>query len=142
MFAPITNVMEYMTMKKRLLSGTKTYVLHLFLIFLVCGAMVPVSWGQQVLMPLSGTQGAENINDGVGHYHQRNWNSAIGHFQAALKKNPNSAVAHYNLGLALKQTGQQTQATHHFQMASQFGATNPFIQSSSEVKHALSQKAR
>lgn len=106
--------------------------------------MVTISsfaWGQ-VLKPLSGTRGAESINGGVGHFHQRNWKSAEKEFQSALKKNPNSAVAHYNLGLTLRQMGQQDQASHHFRKASRFGKSNPFIQNSPEVKQSLEQKVR
>ena len=112
------------------------------MILLVWGIMAPMTWGQQVLMPLSGTQGAEDINNGVNHFYQHNWNSAVTQFREALKKNPNSDVAHYNLALALRQMGRHTQATEHFQKASKFGSTNLFIQNSSEVKQALSQNTQ
>ena len=111
------------------------------MVLFVSSAMSPLAWGQ-VLMPLSGTQGAKSINGGVNHYHQRNWNSAVSQFQQALKKNPNSAVAHYNLGLTLKQMGQQNKAVQHFKKASQFGRSNLFIQNSSDVKQSLEQKMR
>ena len=114
-------------------------VRHLSLVVLMSSVMFTPAWGQ-VLMPLSGTQGAESINGGVSHFHQRNWNSAVDQFQQALKKNPNSAVAHYNLGLTLKQMGQQDKALHHFQKASQYGTSNPFIHNSPEVKQSLEQK--
>ncbi|MEC4672929.1 MAG: tetratricopeptide repeat protein [Nitrospirota bacterium] len=110
-------------------------------VLLVSSTMSSLAWGQ-VLMPLSGTQGAESINGGVNHYHQRNWNSAVSQFQQALKKNPNSAVAHYNLGLTLRQMGQQDKAVQHFRKASQFGRSNLFIRNSSEVKKSLEQKMR
>ena len=111
------------------------------MVLLVGGVMSSLAWGQ-VLMPLSGTQGAESINGGVNHYHQRNWNSAVAQFKQALKKNPNSAVAHYNLGLTLRQMGQQDKAVYHFQRASKFGRSNPFIHNSSAVKQSLKQKMR
>ena len=106
------------------------------LMILVYTVMSSLAWGQ-VLMPLSGTEGAESINAGVSQYHQRNMNSAVEQFRKALKKNPNSAVAHYNLGLTLRQMGKQDKAAHHFKRASKFGASNPFIQNSSEIKRAL-----
>ena len=108
----------------------------MILLVLVYGTMSTLSWGQ-VLMPLSGTQGAESINGGVGQYHQRNWNAAIAQFQKALQANPNSAVAHYNMGLTLSQMGQQDKADQHFKMASQFGSSNQFIRNSPEVKRLL-----
>ena len=103
--------------------------------FLLCTITSP-AWGQ-VLMPLSGTRGAESINDGVGQYHQRNWDAAVAGFQKALQADPNSAVAHYNMGLTLSQMGQQDKAARHFKLASQFGGSNPFIRNSPDVQHAL-----
>lgn len=106
---------------------------------LVYMIMSSQAWGQ-VVMPLSGTPGAESINGGVSQFYQQNWNSAVAQFQQALKKDPNSAVAHYNLGLALRQMGQQNKAAEHFKFASQYGASNPFIWNSPEVKQALEQQ--
>jgi len=90
-------------------------------------------------MPLSGTQGADSINGGVSEYHQRNWSAALAGFQKALKADPNSAVAHFNMALTLRQMGQQDKASKHFKLASQFGGSNPFIRNSSDVRQALEQ---
>ncbi len=88
----------------------------------------------QTIMPLSGTNGAAAINDGVSHYNQGKWNDASSHFQKALKKNPRSAVAHYNLALAYNQMGQREKAAHHFQKASKLGQMNSFIRNSMILK--------
>ena len=99
-------------------------------------AVCTLSWGQAI-MPLSGTKGAGSINDGVGQYNQRNFDSAVSHFQKSLKTNPRSAVAHYNLALAYNQMGQREKASRHFQKASKFGRLNPFIQNSRILQQHL-----
>ena len=91
----------------------------------------------QAIMPLSGTKGAAAINDGVSHYNQGRWDSASSHFQNALKANPRSAVAHYNLALVLDRMGQREKASRHFKKASELGRMNSFIQNSRILKQYL-----
>lgn len=91
----------------------------------------------QVIKPLGGTKGANAINDGVGQFNRGNMNKALTQFQSALKTNPRSAVAHYNLALTYNRMGQSDKATKHFQEAEKLGRGNPFIQHSSILKQHL-----
>lgn len=100
--------------------------------FLVLGVSSPTL--AQAIKPLSGTKGAGAINIGVSHFNQGKLDIASTHFQEALKKNPRSAVAHFNLGLTLKRMGKSGKAAKHFQKASKFGRGNTFIQNSSILK--------
>ncbi len=106
--------------------------------FVLVGTLSSTAWAQAII-PLSGTKGASAINDGVGHFRQRNWDTASSHFRKALQKNPRSAVAHYNLGLALNRMGKPQQAAKHFQKASQLGQINPLIRNSTILKKHLQQ---
>ncbi len=103
---------------------------------LLIGAISSVVMAQAI-MPLTGTKGTGAINNGVNQYNQGKWDSASSHFQKALKKNPRSAVAHYNLALALNKMGQREKASHHFQKASELGRMNSFIRNSRILKQHL-----
>jgi len=88
----------------------------------------------QAIKPLSGTKGAGAINNGVRQFNQGKLDTALSHFQQALKKNSRSGVAHYNLALTYNRLGKHDQAAKHFQKASKFGRGNTFIQNSSILK--------
>ncbi len=88
----------------------------------------------QAIMPLSGTKGAGAINNGVAQFNQGKLDTALNHFQQALKANPRSAVAHYNLALTFNRMGQSDKAVRHFQKAAKLGRMNPFIQNSRILK--------
>jgi Tfp pilus assembly protein PilF len=94
----------------------------------------------QAIKPLSGTKGADAVNTGVHQFNQGNLDNAMSQFQQALKQNPRSGVAHYNLALTYSRLGRPDLAAKHFQQASEFGRGNPFIQNSSVLKqHTQSQ---
>jgi len=88
----------------------------------------------QAIKPLSGTKGASAINNGVDHFTRGDFNTALNHFQEALKANPRSAVAHYNLALTFNRMGQSDKASKHFKEAENLGRLNPFIQNSRILK--------
>lgn len=88
----------------------------------------------QAIKPLSGTKGAEAVNNGVTSFNQGNLSNAMSQFQQALAKNPRSGVAHYNLALTYNRLGKSDQAAKHFQMASEYGRGNTFIQHSQLLK--------
>lgn len=97
----------------------------------------------QAIIPLSGTKGAGAIDSGVTQFNQGQLNNALTHFKAALKTNPRSAVAHYNLALTFNRMGQTVNAKKHFQKAQKFGRVNPFIQNSHILKqHIQDQKKK
>ncbi len=91
----------------------------------------------QAIMPLTGTKGAATINEGISHYNQGKWDTSASQFQDALKKNPRSAIAHYNLALAFDRMGQREKASHHFKKASELGRMNSFIRNSRILQQHL-----
>ena len=92
----------------------------------------------QAIMPLTGTKGAATINEGIRLYNQGKWDASSSQFQNALKKNPRSAIAHYNnLPLALDRMGIREKASHHFKKASKLGRMNSFIRNSPILQQHL-----
>jgi Tfp pilus assembly protein PilF len=83
--------------------------------------------------PLKTTAGskAETHNtEGIDHYNQQHWDIAKKHFMEAVKSDPSSAEAHYNLALALDKSGDHKSAIDHFHKAKELGKDNPEIQQS------------
>lgn len=111
-----------------------TRYLTICILFFAISSTLSIIVMAQAIKPLSGTKGARAINDGVQHFNQGKLNTALSHFQKALKKNPRSGVAHYNLALTYNRLGKSDQAAKHFQKASKFGRGNTFIQHSSILK--------
>jgi Tfp pilus assembly protein PilF len=73
-------------------------------------------------------------DEGVGHYQQGHWDVAAGHFQKAVKADPNSAAAHYNLGLTQDKMGKHDEATASFKKALELAPTDPAIKESEILK--------
>lgn len=81
------------------------------------------------------SSGARADNDeGVGHYQQGHWDVAAGHFKKAVKADPNSAVAHYNLGLTQDKMGKHEEATASFKKSLELAPTNTAIKDSEILK--------
>ncbi|MGQ0811670.1 MAG: tetratricopeptide repeat protein [Nitrospiraceae bacterium] len=73
-------------------------------------------------------------DEGVGHYQQGHWDVAMDHFQKAVKADPNSAVAHYNVALTLDKMGKHDEATTSFKKALELASTDPAIKDSEILK--------
>jgi Tfp pilus assembly protein PilF len=73
-------------------------------------------------------------DEGVGHYQQGHWDVAMEHFQKAVKADPNSAVAHYNVALTLDKMGKHPEATASFKKALELAPTDPAIKDSEILK--------
>jgi Tfp pilus assembly protein PilF len=86
--------------------------------------------------PASSAARMEN-DEGVGHYQQGHWDVAMEHFQKALKADPNSAAAHYNVALTLDKMGKHEDATASFKKALEFAANDPAIKDSEILKKHL-----
>jgi len=114
--------------------NSSTKYLTIGILFLAISCMLTTVVMAQAIKPLSGTNGAEAVNNGVNQFNQGNLNNAMSQFQQALQKNPRSGVAHYNLALTYNRLGKSDQAAKHFQKASKFGRGNTFIQNSQIVK--------
>jgi len=69
-------------------------------------------------------------------YKTRRIEAAITEYKKALELNPNSAIAHYNLGLAFVATGNFQQANKHAQSAYQLGVDLPGLKRQLEAAKA------
>jgi Flp pilus assembly protein TadD len=70
----------------------------------------------------------------VGHYQQGHWDVASEHFRKAVKADPNSAIAYYNLGLTQNKMGEHDEATVSFKKAVELAPNDPVIKDSEIVK--------
>lgn len=73
-------------------------------------------------------------DEGVSHYQQGHWDVAQEHLNKAVKADPNSAVAHYNLALTLDKLGKHEDATTEFKKALELAPTDPAIKDSEILK--------
>jgi Flp pilus assembly protein TadD len=73
-------------------------------------------------------------DEGVGHYQQGHWDVAMGHFQKAVKVDPNSAVVHYNIALTLDKMGKHEEAATSFKKALELSPNDPVIKESDVLK--------
>jgi Flp pilus assembly protein TadD len=83
--------------------------------------------------PASSTARTDN-DEGVGHYQQGHWDVAMGHFQKAVKADPNSAVVRYNVALTLDKMGKHEEATQAFKKALDLAPNDPAIKDSEILK--------
>jgi Flp pilus assembly protein TadD len=82
----------------------------------------------------AGSAARMDNDEGVGHYQQGHWDVAVGHFQKAVKADPNSAAAHYNLGLTQDKMGKHEEATASFKKALELAPADPSIKDSEILK--------
>lgn len=83
------------------------------------------------------SKAAEINNDGVRHFHGRHWSESGEYFENALKKDPNLAEAHFNLGLVHHKKGRHGKAKEHFKKAAELAPGNERIQNSKVLKEHL-----
>jgi len=62
-------------------------------------------------------QSLKHINQGVNYFNEGEYDAAEGEFQAALKLNPELAMAHYNLGIINYWRGEYKDARKYFEKA-------------------------
>jgi Flp pilus assembly protein TadD len=86
------------------------------------------------LMAPAGSAARMDNDEGVGHYQQGHWDVAAGHFGKAVKADPNSAVAHYNLGLTQDKMDKHEEATASFKKALELAPADPAIKDSAILK--------
>ncbi|HET6676018.1 MAG TPA: tetratricopeptide repeat protein [Nitrospiraceae bacterium] len=82
------------------------------------------------LKTAAGSKAEMHNSEGIEHYNQEHWDVAKKHFMEAVKSDASSAVAHYNLALALDKSGDHKTAIEHFHKAKELGKDNPEIQQS------------
>jgi Flp pilus assembly protein TadD len=92
------------------------------------------------LQVAAGSKAEAHSKEGIEHYNLGHFDVALKHFQTAVKDDPQSAEAHYNLALALDGTGDHKGATEHFKTAHDLGKNNQDIQNSDILKKHLKAK--
>jgi Flp pilus assembly protein TadD len=102
------------------------------------GAAEAVPAPETALMAAAGSPGRADNDEGVAQYKQGKMDAAIEWFQKAVKADPKSAEANYNLGLSFDKTGKHAEATAAFKQAAALSPTNPAIKDSAIVKKHLS----
>ena len=85
----------------------------------------------------SGSMAGEHNREGIEHYNQGHWGVAMAHFMEAVKADPKSAEAHYNLALTMDKIEEHKTATEHFKHAFELGKDNTKIQNSDILKNHL-----
>lgn len=116
----------------------RALLLTLTIVFAVATASPAGADMKKTAPPLpapAGSKASAQIEEGIVHYNKGHWDVAKKHFQDALQADRSSAVAHYNLALALDKAGDHKKAIEHFKSAQQLGQDNPAIQNS-EILHA------
>lgn len=88
------------------------------------GAMFPA------LKVRAGSKATQANEQGIEQYDQDNWEAALNLFTEAIKADPKSAEAYYNLALALDQLGNHHAAAGHFRKAYLLGKEIEAIQTS------------
>jgi Tfp pilus assembly protein PilF len=86
-----------------------------------------------------GSKAEKHNTEGIEHYNQQHWDVAKKHFMEAVKSDPTSGEAHYNLALALDKSGDHKTAIEHFHKAKELGKDNPEIQQSEILQAHLKQ---
>jgi Tfp pilus assembly protein PilF len=82
------------------------------------------------LKTATGSKAETHNTEGIEHYNQQHWDVAKKHFMEAVKGDPSSPEAHYNLALSLDKSGDHKAAIDHFHKAKELGKDNPDIQQS------------
>lgn len=95
----------------------------------------PVSDG--ALISVVGSPGQADNDEGVSQYKQGHMDVATDQFQKALRSDPKSADAQYNLGLSFDRMGKHDEATAAFKQAVALAPANPAIKDSLILKKYL-----
>jgi Tfp pilus assembly protein PilF len=103
-------------------------------------ALADMSKTAPALKTAMGSKAESHNNEGIEHYNQGHWDVAQKHFMEAVKADPQSAEAHYNLALVLDKAGDHKGATEHFKKAHDMGENNPEILNSAVLKAHLKMK--
>lgn len=98
------------------------------------GTAAAVPEQETALMAAAASPGRADNDEAVSQYKLGKMDAAIEGFQKAVKADPKSAEAQYNLGLSFDKTGKHDQATAAFKQAAALAPTNPAIKDSAIVK--------
>ena len=92
---------------------------------------------EAALMSAVGSPGQADNDEGVSQYKQGHMDVATDRFQKAIKSDPKSAEAQYNLGLSFDKMGKHDEATAAFKQAVALAPANPAIKDSPTLKKHL-----
>jgi len=93
--------------------------------------------GPLAVLPLSNPKAAQHNLEGIKSYNDGNWQVAEEHFLAAVRGNPQSPEAHFNLALTQHKLGLHDQAKKHFQIAGELAPKNKEIIESTIYRNHL-----
>ena len=100
-------------------------------------ATAPAPASDGALMSAAGSPGQADNDEGVNQYKQGHMDVATDRFQKAVKSDPKSAEAQYNLGLSFDKMGKHDEATAAFKQAVALAPANPAIKDSAILKKHL-----
>jgi len=89
---------------------------------------------EAALMAAADSPGQAENDEAVSQYQQGKIEAAIEGFQKAIKADPKSAEAQYNLGLSFDKMGKHDEAKAAFSEATALSPTNPAINDSAILK--------
>ena len=75
----------------------------------------------------SNKKAALKNRDGMDHLKREHWRKAAADFRRAITIDPGLAVAHFNLGLVLSQSGKDSEAAEHIKRAMDLDPNHPKI---------------
>lgn len=107
------------------------------LAFLSSAAWADMGMGAHPLKAAAGSKAEAHIASGIEHYGMGHWDVAKSHFVEAVKADPQSAEAHYNVALVLDKMGDHAGASEHFKTAYTLGKDNAEIRASQVLKAHL-----
>jgi tetratricopeptide (TPR) repeat protein len=70
---------------------------------------------------------SERLKRGAAYAKSGGWDMAIEEWEQAAQQNPNSAPAHYNLGVAREAEGQLEQAREHYKQAAKIDPDKLYV---------------
>jgi curli biogenesis system outer membrane secretion channel CsgG len=79
----------------------------------------------------------EQVKRGYQYATNGRWDLAISEWEQAAQVNPNSAAAHYNLGVAYEAQGQLERARTSYDKAAQLKADTLYIRSSADIEQRI-----
>lgn len=100
-------------------------------------ATAPAPVSDEALMSAVGSPGQADNDEGVSQYKQGHMDVATDRFQKAIKSDPKSAEAQYNLGLSFDKMGKHDEASAAFKQAVALAPANPAIKDSPTLKKHL-----
>ena len=88
----------------------------------------------------SNKKAALKNKDGIDHLKREHWRKAAADFRRGITIDPKLAVAHFNLGLALLQSGKDSEAARHIEKAIDLDPNHPKILPLEVIMNRIAEK--